>query len=443
MLPILLMGIGLLGCTQGPPSEGIPVRASAAADPEMCAEHGVLEAVCTKCKPQLAPVFQAKGDWCDEHGFPESFCPICSPEREGRPVETDLAADGSPPDGTKIRFKTRDAAKLAGLETAEVVEAPWTGGTMAVARIDWDATRVALVSARSPGVIASIVADVGAPVKRGGPLATMKSAHVAGDRSRAIAARQGLEFAEAELERKRTLLEAGVTSQTEVLAAEQAVAMALADLRALEAELGLVGRGAGDNYTITSPIAGVVTTRTAAVGLSVGPSEPLFQVVDPSKMWAELDIPERGVSGVAQGQQAEVTLDALPERVFSGTIAYIAPSIDPSTRTALARVELDNEDGALRAHMYGNARIVTDAAESAVTVPSTAVQRAGDVHLVFVRAAEDEFIARRVRVLARRGSQARVSGGVHAGDKVVTTGSFLLKTETLKDSIGAGCCDVE
>ena len=85
MLPILLLGIGLFGgCTQGPPpTEGAPSASSTAVDPEMCAEHGVPEAVCTKCKPQLAAVFQAKGDWCGTHGFPESFCPICSPAPQG------------------------------------------------------------------------------------------------------------------------------------------------------------------------------------------------------------------------------------------------------------------------------------------------------------------------------------------------------------------------
>ncbi len=442
MIPILLMGVGLLGgCISGPSLVEEPDGAVSAVDPEMCSEHGVLEAVCTKCKPQLAAVFQAKGDWCVEHGFPESFCPICSPEREGRPVETDLAADGSPPDGTKVRFQTRDAAKLAGFETALVVEAAWTGGTSAVVRIDWDATRVALVSARSPGVVTAIDADVGAPVRKGGALARVRSADVGGDRSRVEAARQALGVAEAEHRRKASLLDAGVTSQREVLAAEQAVASARADLGALEAELGLVGQGSGDSYTIRSPIAGVVTQRHASVGLSVDPAEPLFQVVDASRMWAELAIAERDLSRVRPGQPVEVAVDALPERVFPGSIAYIAPSVDPTTRTALARVELDNADGLLRAHMYGSARIVTDAAEAAVTVPSAAVQRAGDVQLVFVRTAEDEFVARRVRVLSRSGDTVRIAGGVAAGDSVVTTGSFLLKTETLKDSIGAGCCD--
>lgn len=439
MVPILL-GIGLLGgCTETPPE--LEIRASAAAaDPELCAEHGVLEAVCTKCNPSLAPVFQAKGDWCDEHQFPESFCPICNPEREGRPVVADVAVDGSPADGTKIRFKTRETAVLTGIETVAVREESWTGGTDAVVRLDWDATRVALVSARSAGVVVGIEADIGTLVKPGGALAKVRSAHVGGDRFRVTAARRGLAVAEAEVQRKQTLLAAGVSSEREVLAAEQRAASAQAEVGALQAELRLVGTGSGDGYTVVSPIGGVVTLRHASIGQAVDPSAPLFQVVDASRMWAELDIAEADLAHVELEQEVTVSLDALPDRVFSGTIAYIAPFVDPSTRTATARVELDNPEGLLRAHMYGNARILTDAAETAITVPTEAVQRAGDVHLLFVRVAVDEFVARRVRVLARTGDRVRVAGGVGVGDEVVTTGSFLLKTETLKDSIGAGCC---
>ncbi len=445
MLPILLLGIGLLtGCADGPPTSEEPsgVRVGDA-DPDMCAEHGVLEAVCTKCNPALVTVFQAKGDWCDAHGYPESFCPICRPAQGGRPVETDLSSDGSPADGTKVRFKTREAAGLAGIETAPAVEASWTVGTEAVARLTWDARKVAMVSARAPGVVVSIEADVGTQVKPGSPLALVRSAQVGGDRSRVSAARRSVAVADAEVHRKRELLDAGVASEREVLGAEQAAAAAEAELGALEAELGMVGGGSGDTYAVASPIAGVVTERTAAVGLAVDSSDPLFQVVDPSRMWAELDVSEVDLGVVAVGQSVQLALDAMPERAFEGVIDYLAPSVDPQTRTALARVVLDNPDGALRAHMYGTALIVTDTENVVVSVPSAAVQRAGEIHLVFVRESEDSFVARRVRVVARAGDRVRVSGPIEAGDPVVTTGSFLLKTETLKDSIGAGCCDVE
>ena len=194
MLPILLLGVGLLtGCADAPPAmEERSGVSTGAADPEMCAEHGVLEAVCTRCNPSLIPVFQAKGDWCAEHELPESFCPICRPEAGGRPSEDELSIDGSPPDGVQVRFRTRDTARLAGIEVVPAIEAPWVGGTEAVVRLGWDAGRVALVSPRSPGVVASVEADVGTTVESGMVLATLRSAHVGGDRSRVSAARRAV-----------------------------------------------------------------------------------------------------------------------------------------------------------------------------------------------------------------------------------------------------------
>ena len=440
----LLLGVALLvGCTEAPPRpEAAPGASAPAADPDLCAEHGVLEAVCTRCNPALIPVFQAKGDWCAAHGLPESFCPVCSPEAGGRPV-VDVSADGAPADGTVVRLRTRAAADQAGIATEPAVEADWATGTPAVARLVWDATRVALVSARSGGVVSSIAADVGTPVEPGTALAHVRSAHVAGDRSRVAAARQAVAVAEAEVARKRDLLASGVSSERAVLQAEQALASARAEAAAFSAELGLVGGGAGDGFVVTAPIAGVVTARHAAVGQVVDPVAPLFEVVDPSRLWAEVDVAESDLATVRTGQAVRVVLDALPDHPVQGTLAWLAPALDPATRTARGRVELANPDGLLRANMVGTASVSTDATRAVVTVPSAAVQSAGDAHLVFVREAVDRFVARRVRVVARAGDRVRVEGPVQPGDPVVTTGAFLLKTETLKDSIGAGCCDVE
>ena len=91
--------------------------------------------------------------------------------------------------------------------------------------------------------------------------------------------------------------------------------------------------------------------------------------------------------------------------------------------------------------MFGQARIDVGAARASVMVPRLAVQRAKDVRLVFIRIADDEFEARRVQTGAIEGDLIEVKKGVRPGEVVVTTGSFLLKTETLKDSIGAGCCE--
>jgi cobalt-zinc-cadmium efflux system membrane fusion protein len=443
---LCLLGIGLLiGCKAEVSSLGGEPDAarSVASDPELCAEHGVLDSVCPKCNPRLVAVFQASGDWCDEHGFPESFCPICAPEQGGRPAIQPTATDGAPADGTIVRFRTRSAAAQAGLEVATAEEADWVDGTAAVARITWDATRVAAISARAAGVVSAIRAEVGDRVERGQILAEVRSAHVAGDRSRLISATGARDVAAAEAVRKRELLAGGVASERELLAAEQALAAAEAALSAVRAELDLVGGGSGDTTRLTTPIAGIITARRVNVGQSVDGLQSLFEVVDPSQMWAELDVPERDLGSVAAGQVVRLQLDALPGVDFTGHIATISPAVDPQTRTAQARVPLDNADGRLRANLYGTAVIEGLTSQAAVVVPAAAVQQAGSAHLVFVQQQVDTYTARRVRVLARQGDRVRVAGGVQAGDSVVTTGSFLLKTETLKDSIGAGCCDVE
>ena len=442
---LCFLGIGLLtGCVDvsSPSGADRPVRA-AADDPDLCDEHGVLEAVCPQCNPRLVPVFQSSGDWCDEHGFPESFCPSCAPEQGGRPIIQPTATDGAPADGTRVRFRTRKTAEQAGLAVAIAEETDWVDGTHAVARITWDATRVAAVSARAPGVVSAIRAEVGDSVGRGQVLAEVRSAHVAGDRSRLIAATQIRDVAAAEVERQRTLLAGGVSSQRELLASEQALSSAEAVLAAVAAEVALVGAGSGDRTQLTTPLAGTVIARHVRVGQAVDGLQPLFEVVDPQVMWAELDISERDLVGVALGQEVRIQLDALPDALLTGHISALSPMVAPETRTVLARVELDNTAGLLRANLYGTATILGASSTAAVVVPGAAIQRAGAVHLVFVQQQVDTFVARRVRVLARQGEKVRIVGGVSAGDQVVTTGSFLLKTETRKDSIGAGCCDVE
>ena len=418
-----------------------PAAAVLAAD--MCAEHGVLEAVCTKCHPKLIPIFQAKGDWCAEHQFPESFCPICHPERGGRPA-TQVAVDDAPADGTKIHFKTLETAREAGLEVVQASQGPSGAGVEATATIVADAAKVALVNAPAPGVVQSIRADLGSRVVRGSPLAILESAAVGESRSRVQTARARAEVAEATYRREKELEDKGISAARDVQAAHQEWEAARAELAAASTAVAMVGTGGGESgtYTLQAPIAGVVTGRMATIGTLVGVDDPLFEIVDTSSLWAEIDVPEREASRVKVGQRVELRLEGMGEREFHGIVSYIAPVIDPRTRTAKARAAIANHDGALRANVYAKARIVTDGS-AAVLVPRTALQQARGVNLVFVRLAEDEYETRRVRVASMDGDLVALSRGLTAGEAVVTTGSFLLKTETMKEGIGAGCCDVE
>jgi cobalt-zinc-cadmium efflux system membrane fusion protein len=444
---VVVLCTAMTGCSdRSKPSaaEATPTsKPSAVAAPEMCKEHGVLEAVCTKCNPALAAVFQAKGDWCKEHGFPESFCPTCHPERGGKPAADIGKSDGAPADGTKVRFKTKDTGELAGIQTARAVVRPQGSGVRATARLVYDAAKLAHVNARSAGVIKALKVDVGTRVKKGDTLAIVSSAEVGAERSRVAAARSRVAVAEENLKREQQLHDEGITAKKSLLEARRELDDAKAGQAALAASLGVIaggGGGGGGDYTLVAPLAGVVTERKAAIGKLVGSDEVLYEIVDTAEMWAELDVPEAELSLVAPEQKVMVTVDGLPGQEFEGAITYIAPSVDPHTRTAKARVPLANPNGALRANMFAEARISVGAARESVLVPRAAVQRAKTVQLVFVRLAEDLYEARRVEVGTVEGDAVEIKKGVRAGEEVATTGSFLLKTETLKESIGAGCC---
>lgn len=435
-------------CSDAP---NTPTASASPAGAGMCSEHGVLEALCTKCNPALIPVFQARGDWCAEHGFPESICPTCHPERGGRPT-ADVSADENaapddgttaPADGTKVRLANRQTAARAGIETERMAPPTTTRSLTAPARIAYDATRVARVNARAAGVVRELLVDVGALVASGASLARIESAAVGASQARARGTASRVATAGASVARLTTLRAQGLTSERALAEARQELADARAEHAATQASLRVVGRsGARGRYAVTAPLGGVVTRRAASVGMLVDTEAVLFEIVDTSSMWAEIDVPEENAALVRAGAAVVINVDGLPGRQLRGTVAYLAPEVDPHTRTVRARVQLANADGMLRANMLAEARIEL-ASSSALWVPRDAVQRARDAHLVFVRLADDLFEARRVQVGAEADGRVEVTGRLQAGDEIATTGSFMLKTETLRESIGAGCCAEE
>ncbi|MBM4395446.1 MAG: efflux RND transporter periplasmic adaptor subunit [Deltaproteobacteria bacterium] len=422
-----------------------PAANRAAARSGICPEHGVPEALCTKCNPKLVPVFQARADWCEEHGFPESICPICRGRAGDAPPSAADALADAPADGTKVRLKSPRAVTLAGLKVVEAVEGPVQEGVEAPARLAWDAAGVARVNARAPGVVRAVQADIGTPVAAGASLAEIDSSEAGEGRARRDAAKAREEVARARLERLETLRGEGVTSIREVQEARQALEEARAERAAADAALGVIGAGTtrSGRYRLITPITGVVLKRTATLGSFVASGEVLFEVVDPSRLWAEVDIPESDLVRVAVGWRVTITVPALGNREVTGVLETLAPELDPHTRTVRGRVALDNPDGALRGHMLATARVASGTSEPRVLVPRAAVQHAKGARLVFVRTSDHVFEARRVQTEPAGGDMLAVRGRVKPGDPVVVDGSFLLKTETLKDSIGAGCCGAD
>jgi cobalt-zinc-cadmium efflux system membrane fusion protein len=415
--------------------------AAPAAPKDWCAEHAIPESKCTKCNPALVARFIEAGDYCREHGFPESACPRCHPELVAAAGE---AAAVFPPPGTRIRIAGEQALRAAGIATVKAEARAVSRTIEVVGRVGYDRNRLAQLSARGEALVVEVKVDVGDDVAAGQPLVVLQSASVGGSQAGLLAAKAHVAAARAAVEREERLVERGVSPRKDLDEARRELAAAEAEESAARAALAAAGGGAGrgGRYVLTAPFRGTVVARDAVSGRSAAAEQILVEIADLSTMWANLEIPETEAALVRPGQRVRVHVEALRGDRRDGTIARVGSAVDPHSRTIHARVELPNADRSLKAGLLLRAEIDVSAVKETVLVPRDAVQRAEGHSLVFVRTGKGVFDPVAVEVGEASGDAVAVSG-VAPGAEVVTTGAFLLKTEILKDSIGAGCCESE
>ena len=427
-------------CLKCTPSLTFAAATQAQPAADWCEEHAAPESMCTKCRPQLIAKFIAAGDYCREHGYPESVCPYCHPERV---KAAGHALPVFPKPGTLVRLASAEVEREAGIETKRAEVRPFARSIEVSGRLEFDPTRLARLSARGEAVIAEVKVDVGDDVRRGQPLVVLRSGAIGGAQSRLAAADARLGGARGALAREEQLLASGISSRRDVEQARTEAAAAQAERDAARWELEAAGvgeRGAGGRYTVVAPFDGTVIAREASPGRAVASEDVLVEVADVRKLWAVLDIPEERARDVREGQRVEVRMEGSDE-ARPGRIARVAASVDPQTRTVRARVEISNEDRSLKAGAFLRARIDLAERRAALLVPRGAIQRAEGHDLVFVRTAAGVYQPVPVEVGGDARGEVEVLRGLAPGAEVVTTGAFVLKTEILKDSIGAGCVD--
>ncbi|MDE3007344.1 MAG: efflux RND transporter periplasmic adaptor subunit, partial [Gemmatimonadota bacterium] len=197
------------------------------------------------------------------------------------------------------------------------------------------------------------------------------------------------------------------------------------------AELGRV--------TLNSPIRGTIVARTASVGQWVEPSDQLAEVMNVEELWLLASVYERDIRHVEQGQPVIVDVRAYPGEQFPGTVRLVEATLDESSRSAGIRVVLPNADRRLKPGMFATARITGTHAHEPVlllAVPTAAVQEVDGHTSVFVRDEQGGFTLQRVHLGEEAGDFVEVLNGLNEGDEVVVNGSFVLKGQLLRSSLG-------
>ncbi|MBP7778425.1 MAG: efflux RND transporter periplasmic adaptor subunit [Acidobacteria bacterium] len=354
-----------------------------------------------------------------------------------------MTADRTVPLPDVVVTLSQGAAERAGIVVSPVVAGQGTDGLRVPGVVMPNAYQQVVVTPLVSGRVTRVMAELGQAVRRGQTIAQVFSPELAEAQTRYVATRAELAAHDQELTRTEKLVGIGAASRQELERIHAEHVTRRADVETAAARLQLLGLAAPAidalapassreaTVDVPAPIAGVVTERTANVGLNVESTTPLVTVTDLSTVWVVVEIYEKDFSRVRVGSPASITTRAYPERLLQGRVSYIDPQVSPETRTAKARIEVPNTSHDLRLGMYAEAVLAAGALDATPMVPRTAVQNVGDRTVVYLvdPGTPGAFIEREVRLGTAAGDRIRVIAGVQIADVIASEGSFSLRAE--------------
>lgn len=189
---------------------------------------------------------------------------------------------------------------------------------------------------------------------------------------------------------------------------------------------------------ITAPKGGIVLNRGVTEGAAIDPSTDILTLADLSQVWVMAEVAESDAARIGVGTMATLTFPASGRESISARVSYIYPTLTEGTRTVRVRLSVPNVGGALRPGLFGSAEFA-GASRDALTVKRDAVVDTGQTQHVFVQTSPNVFEPRAVKVGAQRADRIEILQGLKAGERVVTSGVFLIDSESrLRASGGAG-----
>jgi membrane fusion protein, copper/silver efflux system len=339
-----------------------------------------------------------------------------------------VSAAGGPPGTVRI---TPEKQQLIGVKYGRVEATGATRTIHAPGKVAIDETRIQHVHTKVEGWIDTVSADfTGKLVRKGEPLLTIYSPEMlATERELLLAVKAK------ELMRNNPMPAAYDQSGALVEAARRR--LELWDLSPDQIDQIIQTRQPIKNITIYSPATGYVTDRKAFPQLKVMPDTDLYTIVDLSRAWIMADVFEYEAPNVHVDETARVSFQALPGRTFAAHVNYIQPGVDPMTRTLKVRLDMDNPGQTLKPDMYADVEFHVSL-PAKLTVPAEAVLDSGERKTVFVDRGDGYFEPRQVITGERADSRIQILSGLREGERVVTSGNFLIDSESQMRAAAAG-----
>jgi RND family efflux transporter MFP subunit len=322
---------------------------------------------------------------------------------------------------------TAEAVAAAGLKVEPAARRTLARRVEAVGDLEFNARRLVHLTARTSGRIERVLAVQGDRVREGQVLAEIYSLDYL-----ALQA----EFAQA-AERARRL-NGDASEDAAARGFLESVRQRLLVIGALPEEIGALSSPAAIRPLLQARagLSGTIIESGVVAGDYVELGASLFRLADLSTLWACVRIFEKDLAAVKTGGEVRLRTQAYPGEIFLGRLVLLGDVVDAKTRSVEGRVEVPNSGGKLKSGMYVEASVAAVGERPALVVPEAALQDFSGRPAVFVRTAEGTFARRDVETGERREGFVEIVKGVAEGEMVVTAGSFLLKSELLKGSLG-------
>jgi len=345
------------------------------------------------------------------------------------------------------------------IETATVSRRGLSETLELTGRIELDQSRVFEVASAGKGRVVRIDRMLGQRVKAGDILAVVQSAELGRAKAEYLRTLARLELAQATFAREKDLYDKQITSQDDYLKARNELRSAEACLAADEKRLALFGMSAGEiaaisrekdnenfaRLVLSAPADGTIIRQNITTGKLIDTTESLYTIADLSNLWAWCDLYEKDLARMhrllAEGTPVKATLRvaAFKDVCFEGTVDLITGMMDTETRTVQIRLQVRNNEGMLKPGMFADVSIPVGRTAKALMVPKTALLTDEGQTFLFRHLRDDLWLRQNVVTGRETDGYVQIISGLTENARVVTRGAFMLKSDVLREKMGAGC----
>jgi membrane fusion protein, heavy metal efflux system len=330
--------------------------------------------------------------------------------------------------------------QMSHIQVVEAASGPLKRVLRLTGTVAYNAFQTTPVITQVSGPVARVLVVPGQYVRRGQPMLEVSSPDYAQDRANFLKMRDALNLSEEQYARARDLyahhalaladLQQVQTSRSQAQADYQTSLQALRILGVSNPEQTLTSADSPE-IPVRAPLDGEVVERLAAPGQVVqAGATQVFTISNLSSVWVLANVYQEDLAWVQVGEPAAIQTDAYPA-AFHGRISYLAPALDPATRTLQVRIVTSNPGQRLKKDMYVTATVEAGVIPDALTVPDASVRRnAENQPFVYVPAGEDQFAQRQVTVGESVNGRTEILSGLKAGERVVADGSLFLQFQS-------------